>query len=408
MANEEVDLLLRGDARILGDAVKQVEGRVKMTLADRVSATVPVSRVLELAQCPALQGIEFSMERGRTMNDSMRVRNRVDLVQAGMPPLLQGYTGDGVVIGIIDTGLELLHPDFQDSLGNTRVLHYWDQTLNDSLELAPPPYGYGQAYDSATINAGDCPAVDPWYEYGHGSTVAGTAAGNGFANGRHKGVAPDADLIIVTSDFGRPNWRASVADAVKYIFDHAAALGQPAVINASLGDYYGSHDALDAAALMIDSMLDAAPGRAMVCASGNSGNIPNYHLAYPVTSDTGFPGSLPTMPAALASLAPTLNYGPIRRTSTRCTSALARTSSPAMAFPHRGDAPYRTVQDALGHWSRIRCIRSRRQPIGGGELLRRTARWPVPHGRDARRTGFRYLQVPFQRHRFRAVRCVEL
>ncbi|MBP6391225.1 MAG: S8 family peptidase [Flavobacteriales bacterium] len=348
MANEEVDLLLRGDARILADAVKQVEGRVKMTMADRVSATVPVARVLELAQCPALQGIEFSMDRGRTMNDSMRVRNRVDLVHSGMPPLLQGYTGDGVVIGIIDTGLELLHPDFQDSLGNTRVLHYWDQTLNDSLPLAPLPYGYGQEYDSAAINAGLCPAVDPWYEYGHGSTVAGTAAGNGLANGRHKGVAPDADLIVVTSDFGRPNWRASVADAVKYIFDHAAALGQPAVINASLGDYYGSHDGLDASALMIDSMLEAAPGRAMVCASGNSGSIPNYHLSYPVTSDTGFTWFSTNyvsgfgFPCVYFELwADTADFEQVH-------FSIGADLFTANGVPHRGDVPYRTVQDALG------------------------------------------------------------
>lgn len=282
----EVDLLLRGDAATLAVAVLEVGGRVKAGTREVLSVTVPVDRVRALAGHQALDGIEFSLDRGYTLNDSMRVKNRVNEVHAGLPPLLQGYTGAGSIIGIIDSGLDLLHPDFLDSLGHTRVLHYWDQTLNDSLALAPQPYGYGQAYDSAAINAGQCPAEDQFFFYGHGTTVAGTAAGNGRANGRHKGVAPDADLIIVSSDFSRPNWRAAVADAVQYIFDHAAALGRPAVINASLGTYFGSHDGLDAASLIVDDLLDAAPGRAMVCAAGNSRTLPNYHLSYPVTADT--------------------------------------------------------------------------------------------------------------------------
>ncbi len=282
----EVDLLLRGARAPLEAAVREVGGRVKAGTGAVLSVAVPVQRVRELARHPAVQGIEFSLERGRVLNDSMRVKNRVNEVHAGLPPLLQGYTGAGTIIGIIDSGLDLLHPDFLDSLGRTRVLHYWDQTLNDSLALAPQPYGYGQAYDSAAINAGQCPAEDQFFYYGHGTTVAGTAAGNGRANGRNMGVAPGADLIIVSSDFERPNWRAAVADAVQYIIDHAAALGRPVVINASLGTYFGSHDGLDAAALLVDSLLDAAPGRVMVCAAGNSRTVPDYHLSYPVTADT--------------------------------------------------------------------------------------------------------------------------
>ncbi|MBV6405393.1 MAG: S8 family peptidase [Flavobacteriales bacterium] len=281
-----VDLLLRGERGPLAAAVHEAGGRVKAGTGDLLSVTVPVDRVRGLARNPTVRAIEFSMDRGRVLNDSMRVKNHVNEVHAGLPPLLQGYTGAGTIIGIIDSGLDLLHPDFLDSLGHTRVLHYWDQTLNDSLALAPQPYGYGQAYDSAAINAGQCPAEDQFFYYGHGTTVAGTAAGNGRANGRHKGVAPDADLIIVSSDFERPNWRAAVADAVQYILDHAAALGRPVVINASLGTYFGSHDGLDAAALLVDSMLNAAPGRAMVCAAGNSRTLPDYHLSYPVTADT--------------------------------------------------------------------------------------------------------------------------
>lgn len=344
----EVDLLLRGDVTALTAAVLEQGGRVKSGTREVLSVTVPVDRVRTLARHEALRGIEFSLDRGHTLNDSMRVKNRVNEVHAGLPPLLQGYTGAGSIIGIIDSGLDLLHPDFLDSLGRTRVLHYWDQTLNDSLALAPLPYGYGQAYDSAAINAGQCPAEDQFFFYGHGTTVAGTAAGNGRANGRHKGVAPGADLIIVSSDFSRPNWRAAVADAVQYIFDHAAALGRPAVINASLGTYFGSHDGLDAASLIVDGLLDAAPGRAMVCAAGNSRTLPDYHLSYPVTADTAYTWFLTNynsgfgVPAAYFELwADTADLNDVSFS----VGADQWNTGYSLA---RSRGPWRTVQDMLG------------------------------------------------------------
>jgi subtilisin family serine protease len=85
------------------------------------------------------------------------------------------------------------------------------------------------------------------------------------------------------------NWKATIADAVDFIFSKAAEFGKPAVINASLGDYYGSHDGKDAAALFIDDLLETQPGRAMVAAAGNSNNFAPYHLAYDVPeTDTAF------------------------------------------------------------------------------------------------------------------------
>lgn len=70
-----------------------------------------------------------------------------------------------------------------------------------------------------------------------------------------------------------------MVDAVRYIIEQAATLGRPVAINLSLGDYYGSHDGLDPAALMIDQMLTAEPGRVLVCAAGNSGGLPHTTCA---------------------------------------------------------------------------------------------------------------------------------
>jgi len=97
-----------------------------------------------------------------------------------------------------------------------------------------------------------------------------------------------ADMLIVSFDFGRPDFLADVVSSVQYLFDEADALELPCVINMSLGDYYGSHDGNDPAALYIDSLLEAKSGRAVVAAVGNSNGLAPYHLHNEVDSDTSF------------------------------------------------------------------------------------------------------------------------
>lgn len=282
----EVDLFIHGPAEAVSEAVRAEGGRVKMAMDRLVSARVPVGRVHALAAYRAVRHFEFSMDPGLVLNDSMRVKARINEVHQGMAPLPEGYDGEGVIIGVIDSGMDWQHPDFLDENGRTRVLKYWDQTLPLNFRT-PQPYNYGQVWDSTAINAGLMTSVDQPQYFGHGSTVTGTVAGNGLANGRHKGVAPKADMIIVSARFSG-NFRANVADAVKYIFDEAEALGRPVVVNASLGTYLGSHDGLDASALFIDQLIQERSGRMLVCATGNSNAFQPYHLRTEVGPDTTF------------------------------------------------------------------------------------------------------------------------
>lgn len=285
-ADAEVDLYIHGPSDLVADAVRAEGGRVKMAMDKLSSVRIGVDRVRALAQYPAVRSFEFSFEKGQLLNDSMRVKNRINEIQQGLAPLPQGYDGEGVIMGIIDSGMDWQHPDLLDENGNTRVLKYWDQTLAVNGQT-PQPYGYGQVWDSTQINSGLMTSVDQPQYFGHGTTVTGTAAGNGLANGRHKGVAPRSDMIIVSSRFSG-NFRAAVADAVKFICDEAEALGRPVVINASLGTYLGSHDGKDASALFIDQLLEERGGRVMVAAAGNSNGFAPYHLRTEVGPDTTF------------------------------------------------------------------------------------------------------------------------
>jgi subtilisin family serine protease len=226
--------------------------------------------------------VEISMPA--LLSDSARAKHYVDSVHLGTGSLDQPYTGKGVIVGVVDEGLDFNHPDFQDSIGNTRVLRYWDQSMPSSPS-SPEPYGYGYVWDSTMINNGFCTSMDAG---GHGTTVTGQAVGNGNANGTNEGMAPDADLVIVETDFGLSNWKLTVADACDYIFKVADSLGRPAVVNLSLGSYLGSHDGNDPAASYMESLVSDKGGRIIICAAGNSGNQSAYHVGNTVDTDTSF------------------------------------------------------------------------------------------------------------------------
>lgn len=342
----EVDVFIHGPKEEVAVAVLAHGGRVKLSREGLISARIPVGRLQALAAEPAVGFFEFSLDKGYALNDSMRVKNRINEIHAGLAPLPDGYTGDGVIMGIIDSGMDFQHPDMQHADGRTRILKYWDQTLPYNAASTPEPYGYGQVWDSTQINQGLMTSVDQPGYYGHGTSVSSIAAGNGLANGRHKGVAPDADYIVVSSRFNAPNWRSVVADGVQYIFDQAEAMGRPAVINASLGTYFGSHDGLDAAALFIDDLLLEQGGRAMVCAAGNSNELAPYHLRTMVDSDTSWTwfrrnaNSLLGYPAVYFELwADVEDFQNVE-------FAVGADRNSTLRF--RGRTPFHTVADALG------------------------------------------------------------
>lgn len=289
--DDQTDLYLRGNISAIETFVRNNQGWVKHSFRNIVSATLPNIAIPQLNELEGLEYIEFSNNKPQLLNDLMLLNNNVVPVHAGAAPLSQPYTGSDVIMGFVDTGIELEHPDFQDADGNSRVLYIWEQREgeNDDPSRVPQPYNYGQEYNQQDIFEN----IDVHEDQGigHGTTVTGTGAGNGLAIGNFKGVAPDANIIVVASDFDRTNWKSSVADAVDYIHSKAEELGMPAVVNLSLGDYAGSHDGLDAPALEIDALLESSNGFSVVSAAGNSGNtnFGDYHLSYEIPeADTAF------------------------------------------------------------------------------------------------------------------------
>jgi subtilisin family serine protease len=248
-----------------------------------VSARVPIESLDALLAAGDIAAV-YGVRRWAPLNDIATA----DIGVAGLrrfvaPDDFTGPVGRGVIVGLVDTGVDFTHGDFQvDSLQRSRILYLWDQTLAGAGPglVGGSTFSYGVECRQEDLTPTGCPSRDV---IGHGTHVAGTAAGDGsatgggFPAGRFAGVAPGADLIVVETTF----LSDAVVDGVNYIFSRAQQLGRPAVVNLSLGSQWGPHDGTLPEEEALDSL--EGPGRIVVAAAGNSGD--NRNTTPPVSSD---------------------------------------------------------------------------------------------------------------------------
>lgn len=283
-------LLVKGDADLIKQKTLAYGGRIRYSIDDIFSVEIPISQYQAFLKGDWYAQAEHYYHKGNVMDDQSRINSNVNPAHAGQVPLIQGYDGSNVVVGIMDSGLDFAHPDFKRKNGNTRVRYLWDQTKAGS-GASPSPYNYGHDWDSSQINAGNCTHTPPLNYYGHGTGVTGIAAGNGQTRNNYRGMAPNADIVFVAIDFNGVSgvdFITCVLDATNYCFSKAAVLGKPCVINASLGTYSGAHDPLDLSTQAIEGLITGQNGRAFVSAAGNAGGN-RIHLGYTIpTNDSAF------------------------------------------------------------------------------------------------------------------------
>jgi subtilisin family serine protease len=158
-----------------------------------------------------------------------------------------GLSGNGVIVGVVDTGIDSSHAAFAG-----RIQRIWDQTL-------PGPGVAEGAYGEELAGAAMAKSRDL---RGHGTHVCGIAAGSDPV---YEGVASGAELVMVKSDLNDTH----ISDGVRYIFRLAREQKKPAVVNLSLGGQYDAHDGTDSLSLSIDA--ETGKGKIVCCAAGNEG-----------------------------------------------------------------------------------------------------------------------------------------
>jgi len=236
-----------------------------------ITAQIPLSILYKLAQRQDVIDITLS-KRLHTWLDKSVPAVGGNLVHNGDYGLLpRPYMGRDVIIGIVDSGLDLTHADLHYSDGSTKVISLWDQTLVcNSSNCAPPTgFGYGVECTGYRINTGQCKEQDT---VGHGTHVAGIADSS---NDTYMGMAPDAMLVIVKTDMTESH----VLDGINYIFSLASKYDKPAVVNLSLGAQFGPHDGSTSMEQAMDDLVTQSRARAIVVAAGNDGGNP-IHLGF--------------------------------------------------------------------------------------------------------------------------------
>lgn len=175
-------------------------------------------------------------------------------------------------------GIDYLHSAFRNADGSTRIVSIWDQTVEGN-----PPEGYlrGTEYSREQIQeALDAGGRQAAYEIvnskdvsGHGTGVAGIAAGSGRAEGWNQGVAPGSELVIVklgTPDISNLPRTSELMMGIDYCIRKSVEMNMPIAINLSYGNTYGSHDGTSLLETYIDSVTGV--GRNCICiGTGNEG-----------------------------------------------------------------------------------------------------------------------------------------
>ncbi|MFI5171335.1 MAG: S8/S53 family peptidase [Chitinophagales bacterium] len=284
-AEETIPVFIQGDIRLIENKIIEEGEQIKYTAGDIVAADISKQTIQILNQENFVEKIDCPTDKVTLLNDRMVIMNNVDSAYLGFAPLLQGYDGTGIVIGVMDAPFDIHHGDFDDADGNSRIKSIWGQ----DFIAGPHPDGftYGKECDSADIADDNCPVNDndiAWNS--HGSGVAGVATSSGLAANQYRGVAPNADIVLVAFDFFG-EFTSRVADAIEYIFNKADEMGKPCVINTSLGVYAGSHDGTDLLTQTIDNLIQEHSGRSLVAAAGNAGGI-QLHLGYDVSATEQF------------------------------------------------------------------------------------------------------------------------
>lgn len=246
------------------DGIRELGIRVDEMRNEYAILTVPEHLIDEVSRFPQIEYIEkpkrlfFAIARAKAASCINPLQE---------PP--RNLTGRGVLVAVLDSGIDYYHEDFRNPDGTTRIAALWDQMLDRIFS----PEEINKALESGSRR--EARALVPSSDAGgHGTAVAGIAAGNGRGEGgAYRGVAYEAELLVVKLGTAMADGFPRTTElmrAVDFAVTTAADLGKPLVINISFGNTYGSHDGTSLLETFLDDIGNY--GRTtIVVGSGNEG-----------------------------------------------------------------------------------------------------------------------------------------
>ncbi len=247
----------------------------------------------------------YSIPKLYTLLDSSSLETS-GILSVFRQPALSGQ-GEGVLIGMIDTGIDYLNPLFQKADGSTRILGIWDQNIPKAPNIIPPgvnpsprsqysPIQYGTSYTEAQINEAirsDNPLeiVPSTDTEGHGTFMAGIAAGGQSPSGDFIGAAPKASLGIVKLKPAKKYLRDfyliredaaayqenDIMMGIKYLRILSEQVKMPLVLCISMGTTWGSHEGSSPLGYMLQTASQHI-GMASVVSAGNEAGLSHHYF----------------------------------------------------------------------------------------------------------------------------------
>ena len=245
---------------------------------------IPVDIIEKVAELPEVlevneaRKVAVKTDRARYYTNTDDVLNySTDAIAAGLP---QAFKGTGVVVGVIDDGIDFQHTMFKDANGNTRI------------KRAYVARGAG-SFTTYTNITSSSPTTDDSGE-SHGTHTSSTAGGSEITVGTtvYGGMAPESSLVLVGC--GQYLYNTNIANGIKYIFDYADSQNMPAVCSISLGTHNGPHDGTGELASTYAQYAGNNPNHIIVCATGNEagGNYGKQYSGGTASSSTPFSTTL--------------------------------------------------------------------------------------------------------------------
>ena len=310
IANEEVSDGMKYGAENDRDSVEILLGGPEISVVPLLGGyaivALPESMLEQYSQRPQ---IEFIEKPTRLYFEDLfsKEASCITQVQRDEPGNLR-LTGRGVLIGIVDSGVDYRHPAFLTADGKSRILRLWDQSIPGN-----PPEGYvtGTEYTNVEINEALSLSVQEGRRLvpsedvsGHGTAVLGVAAGSDFSRGAvNRGVAYESDLLVVKMGIPRQDSfprTTELMQGVDYLVRQAIRLGRSIAINLSFGNNYGSHRGDSLLETYLDNV--SGMGKNVICVGmGNNGNDALH------TGGKLSPGEIQEIELGVGAFEPTLN-----------------------------------------------------------------------------------------------------
>ncbi len=289
-------ILYEGDIeqRFIENGIEQymiLNDRLSIIYTDENFDTSILDNTIEVSDWHESRVMSSLIQIGEGLENGETVESASGLDYITNNPYIS-VNGEGVLIGIIDSGIDYLHPDFINEDGTSKIISIWDQ----EGESNPPPSGllFGSEFSQEDINRAisENNSNLTTDEVGTGTIAAGIAAGKGRLNPLYRGVADNSKLVVVklkhyedTFKEGRINYlNTDFLAAIKYVCDISEREGMMTIINLTIGE--------NSRSVILTTLLDTFdylynPGVVLVSGAGNEGNT-NIHYEGNFTQSTSY------------------------------------------------------------------------------------------------------------------------